>query len=128
MNAPLSTRPLSLLDTGYLALLAARASTDSRVAQQATLAQVGIGFHNTETGQYGWLQVTGAQVEGGEGQRATPFCFSGGSDAFEALAAAYPFNRLVREHRLTVEGDLRVCVQNWLLIHTLLQLTRKAAH
>ena len=29
--------------------------------------------------------------------------------------------------RFVVEGDLRACVQNWLLIHTLLQLTRKAA-
>ena len=29
--------------------------------------------------------------------------------------------------KFVVEGDLRACVQNWLLIHTLLQLTGKAA-
>jgi hypothetical protein len=128
MNAQSSHSPrASLLDPGYLARLAAHASADVGVAQQATLAQVCIGFHNHETGQRGWLEVNGSKVDADDGHRAAPFCFSGGTGAFEALAAAYPFNRLVREHRLVVEGDLRACVQNWLLIHAILQLTRKAA-
>jgi len=128
MNSPLSNPSgRSLLDAGRLVRLAAQASADEGVARQATLAQVCIGFHNHETGQRGWLEVNGAHVEAGNGQRAAQFYFSGGTDAFDALATGYPFNRLVREHRLVVEGDLRACVQNWLLIHTLLQLTRKAA-
>ena len=128
MNTPLADGlRRSLLDTGYLARLAAHASAEARVGQQATLAHLCIGFHNHETGQRGWLEINEQRAEAGNNLRAAPFYFTGGSDAFEALAAGYPFNRLVREHRLVVEGDLRACVQNWLLIHTLLQLTRKAA-
>jgi hypothetical protein len=30
---------------------------------------------------------------------------------------------LVRQHRLVVGGDLRACVQNWMLLYALTRLT-----
>ena len=39
------------------------------------------------------------------------------------LAQGFPFNRLVRQHRLVVGGDLRACVQNWMLLYALTRLT-----
>lgn len=115
-----------LLTAGFLAQLAARANDDAFVARQRLLANLQIGFRNSETGQTGCLRVTAAHIEAGEAARdadTPPFTFVGDTDAMRALAQGFPFNRLVRQHRLVVVGDLRRCVQNWLLIHAILRLT-----
>ncbi len=117
----MTTAPSSLLDEGYLPALARRAQADSFVARHRTLADLKIGFRHSETGQRAWIAVTPDTIEAGQAGDA-PFTFVGDESALQALAGGFPFNRLVRQHRLSVEGDLRACVQNWLLIHAVLRL------
>lgn len=111
----------SLLDDGFLPGLARRAQADDFVARHRTLADLKIGFRHSETGQSAWIAVTPQGI--GAGQAGTaPFTFVGDEAALQALASGFPFNRLVRQHRLSVEGDLRACVQNWLLIYAVMRL------
>ena len=127
----MSTPTPDLLAPGFLTQLAARATNDALVARQRLLANLQIGFRNSETGRTGWLHVTASQIEAGDAmdeQHAPPFTFVGDTDAMQALAQGFPFNRLVRQHRLVVVGDLRHCVQNWLLIYAILRLANTPEH
>lgn len=111
----------SLLAPGFLQQMARRVTSDDFVAQHRTLADVQIGFRDSETGQSAWIAVKQQSVEVGDVGRA-PFTFVGDTSAMRDLANGFPFNRLVRQRRLAVEGDLRACVQNWLLIYAVLRL------
>lgn len=110
-----------ILDDRFLQQLAQRAQSDAFVARHCTLADVTIGIRLSGSTDAVWLHVTSDQVESGRGDRST-FTFVGDEAALRDLSDGFPFNRLVRQHRLTVEGDLRHCVQNWLLIHAVLRL------
>lgn len=118
MNA-ISTR---FFDSKRLRALAAAASQDDFVARHSTLADVRMGFRNTETKESAWISVNESGVEADTGPAKAAFCFAGDTAAFADLCRGFPFNRLVRQHRLVVEGDLRGCVQNWLLIYALTRL------
>ncbi|MBS4001846.1 MAG: hypothetical protein KGZ91_00605 [Afipia sp.] len=106
----------------FLARLASAASGDSFVARHSTLAHVRIGFQESETGRKAWLLVDEGKVTSGSGAGAAEFTFVGDAGAFRTLASGFPFNRLVRQHRLSVEGDLRACVNEWLLIYAVTRL------
>ena len=114
----------TLFDPGFLQQIAQRAQVDDFVARHRTLADLKIGFRHSETGQAGWIAVTPQAINAGL-DGAAPFTFVGDASAMQDLANGFPFNRLVRQHRLSVEGDLRACVQNWLLIHAVLALCAK---
>jgi hypothetical protein len=81
------------------------------------------GSANTESGKQAWLEISETGVHTGLGDDAIDFYLDGAQDAFDDLGRGFPFNRLVRQHRLTVGGDLRACVQNWLLLYALTRLT-----
>ena len=114
---------LSLFDPAFLSAWAQRASADDFVRQHSVLADVCVALRNTETGEHIWLNVSEQNVQAGAGERQVPFWLEGDSEAFADLARGYPFNRLVRQHRLVVGGDLRACVQNWMLLYALTRLT-----
>lgn len=124
--APTGSAP-GLLDEGFLPALAQRAQGDGFVARHRTLADLKIGFHDSERGHSGWIAVTPQGCSAGVDNTA-PFRFVGDTAALRDLAAGLPFNRLVRQHRLNVEGDLRACVQNWLLIYAVLRLCAPGSH
>jgi len=113
------------------------AANDAFVARCAILADVRLGLRNTDNDQALWLAVTEPRqtpaplsetrsvlsVQGGPGLDHVAFYLEGPQDAFDDLVRGLSFNRLVRQHRLTVAGDLRCCVQNWLLLYALMRLT-----
>lgn len=113
----------SLFDPAVLAAWARRADADEFVRQHCVLADLCLALRNTQTGEQAWLAVREQDVQAGVGERAAPFWLEGDSDAFADLARGFPFNRLVRQHRLVVGGDLRACVQNWMLLYALTRLT-----
>jgi len=123
----MNTTP-NLFDPSVLAAWTRLATSDAFVARCAILADLRLGLRNTDSGQALWLSVTenSAQdhcVQGGFGRQDVAFYLEGPQDAFDDLARGLPFNRLVRQHRLTVGGDLRCCVQNWLLLYALMRLS-----
>ncbi len=108
----------------YLGRLALAGSADAFVRQHSTLAQLTAGFRDTTSGASAWISVVGNQVHAGTGNKNDElFCFEGDTGSFEDLRRGFPLNRLVRQHRLTVTGDLRACVQNWLLLYAITRLT-----
>lgn len=109
-------------DPAWLTALATAAAKDDFVAQHSTLAAFTIGFRNTESGETAWISVNDSAIDAGTNDTAAAFLFAGDTAAFSDLKDGFPFNRLVRQHRLSVEGDLRGCVQNWLLIYAILRL------
>jgi len=131
------TTSSDFFDPVVLAAWTRLAANDAFVARCAILADVRLGLRNTDNGQALWLAVTESRqvptppsetrrvlsVQGGSGLDHVAFYLEGPQDAFDDLARGLPFNRLVRQHRLTVEGDLRSCVQNWLLLYALMRLT-----
>jgi len=132
----MSTTP-NLFDPSVLAAWTRLASNDAFVARCAILADLRLGLHNTDSGQTLWVSVTETRqalnppsetqrllsVQSGPGLEHVAFYLEGPRDAFDDLVRGVPFNRLVRQHRLTVGGDLRRCVQNWLLLYALMRLT-----
>lgn len=104
-------------DPVFLARVAEAASRDAFVARHSTLADVRIGFQENGSKRQAWFSVAEGRVECGTGDGGATFQFVGGYDAFVSLAKGFPFNRLVRQHRLSVEGNLRACVNEWLLIY-----------
>lgn len=112
-----------LFDPAVLAAWTRLASADAFVARHAILADLRLGLRNTDSGQSIWLSVTDAGVQGGPGLDDVAFAFEGAQDAMDDLARGFPFNRLVRQHRLSVTGDMRRCVQNWLLVYAVTRLT-----
>lgn len=112
-----------ILEDQFLQQLAQRAQTDAFVAKHRLLADVRIGLRLADSAEAVWLHVTPEHIEAGRGNVA-PFTLVGDAATLRDLSSGFPFNRLVRQHRLTVEGDLRACVQNWLLIHAVLRLTQ----
>jgi hypothetical protein len=117
-----SNSSLDFFNEDFLACLASAASSDPFVARHSTLAHVRIGFHEKESGRKAWLSVDEGQVSSGAGEADAKFSFVGDAAAFQTLARGFPFNRLVRQNRLTVEGDLRACVKEWLLIYAVTRL------
>jgi len=117
-----STAGPDFFDPDFLVCLASAASADPFVARHSTLAQVQIGFQESGSGRSAWLSVDEGKVNSGAGESDAKFSFVGDADAFRSLAQGFPFNRLVRQHRLTVEGDLRACVKEWLLIYAVTRL------
>ena len=109
---------------GWLNALSIAASNDDFVARHSSLADLKMGFRNTETGEVAWIRVDEASITAGcdDPLIGTAFTFAGDTAAFDALRHGFPFNRLVRQHRLVVEGDMRNCVQNWLLIYAVTRL------
>ncbi|MFW7341004.1 hypothetical protein V0R37_05595 [Pollutimonas sp. H1-120] len=120
----------SFFCTDWLNALGVAASGDSFVAQHSVLASLKMGFRNTETKESAWISVDENRVTAGtEATSAVvAFTFLGDTAALEDLRRGYPFNRLVRQHRLVVEGDMRSCVQNWLLIYAVLRLAAGLEH
>lgn len=116
MSAALAASP-DFFDTDFLGRLARAASQDAFVARHSTLAHVRIGFQESSSGRQAWLSIDAGRVGAGRGDGGAAFSFVGDDSAFESLAQGFPFNRLVRQHRLQVEGDLRACVHEWLLIY-----------
>jgi hypothetical protein len=112
----------NLFDAATLDIWARRATDDAFVQRQRVLADLCLGLRNTDTGEQAWLVVLEDGVQAGTGTRATDFTLEGGQQAFDDLCCGFPFNRLVRQHRLTVAGNLRSCVQNWLLVYGLIRL------
>ncbi|OZI74869.1 hypothetical protein [Bordetella genomosp. 12] len=112
-----------LFEPRVLEAWAKMASSDAFVAKNAILADLRFGLRNADTDQAVWLAVEGEQVSSGTGLDSTAFAFEGRTDAFSELARGFPFNRLIRQHRLTIVGDMRRCVQNWLLIYAVTRLT-----
>jgi len=110
-------RTVDFFDPDFLGRVAAVASRDPFVARHSTLAHVRIGFAETGSARQAWLSVDEGKVGSGAGDGGAAFRFVGDADAFSELARGFPFNRLVRQHRLSVEGDLRACVKEWLLIY-----------
>lgn len=114
----------------WLNALGAAASNDRFVKRHSALASLKMGFRNTETKESAWISVDENRVTAGT--EATPaaasFTFLGDTAALEDLRRGYPFNRLVRQHRLVVEGDMRGCVQNWLLIYAIMRLASGLEH
>jgi len=98
------------------------AARDALVARHAILANLRLGLRNTDSDETLWLSVAETGIQGGLGLEHVAFYLEGPQDAFEDLVRGVPFNRLVRQHRLTVEGDLRCCVQNWLLLYAVMRL------
>lgn len=120
----MNTQASSFFSQGWLHALGVAASQDSFVAQHSALAALTMGFHNTETGESAWVSLDEARVTAGTDttSAAAAFTFAGDTAAFNDLRRGFPFNRLVRQHRLVVEGDMRCCVQNWLLIYAVTRL------
>lgn len=118
-----ASNTLNLFDPAVLVAWTRLASADAFVARQSVLADLRLGLRNTDSGETLWLAVTEAGVQGGPGLDGVAFHLEGAQDAFDDLGRGFPFNRLVRQHRLTVCGDLRRCVQNWLLLYALTRLT-----
>ncbi|KCB24572.1 hypothetical protein [Bordetella hinzii] len=119
------TRAPDLFDPAVLAAWTRLASDDAFVARHAILADLRLGLRNTSSGQALWLSADGKRVQGGPGLDGVAFTLEGPQDAFDDLARGFPFNRLVRQHRLTVGGDMRRCVQNWLLVYAITRLTAR---
>ncbi|MEJ2897106.1 hypothetical protein [Bordetella avium] len=117
------TSTLNLFDPAVLAAWTRLASHDAFLARHAILADLRLGLLNTDSGQALWLSISASGVQSGTGLGEAAFYLEGGQGAFDDLARGLPFNRLVRQHRLTVRGDLRRCVQNWLLLYALTRLT-----
>ena len=112
-----------LFDPAVLQVWAQRASADALVQRQSVLAQLRLGLRNSESGKQAWLEIAETGVHAGVGGDTVNFYLEGAQDAFDDLGRGFPFNRLVRQHRLTVGGDLRACVQNWLLLYAPTYLT-----
>uniref|UniRef100_UPI0033400D2E hypothetical protein n=1 Tax=Castellaniella defragrans TaxID=75697 RepID=UPI0033400D2E len=108
-------------DAEFLRQLEQRARDDAFVARHGTLANVRLGIRDSGSGEFVRLHVRadGLVIDR---QSDVSFTLVGDAGALQALSQGFPFNRLVRQHRLFVEGDLRSCVQNWLLIHAVLRL------
>lgn len=99
-----------------------RATKDPLVLRSATMARLLVGLRNTDSKhEAAWLAVTQNGVTAGVGDIKTDFCFAGPADAFADLFKGVPFNRLIRQHRLDVQGDVRSCVQNWLLLYAVMR-------
>ncbi|MCC2595855.1 hypothetical protein LKR43_05825 [Pusillimonas sp. MFBS29] len=114
---------------GWLQALGSAANHDSFVAQHSALATFNMGFRNTETGENAWIAFDEGRVTAGtDTTTAIAFTFAGDTAAFNDLHRGFPFNRLVRQHRLVVEGDMRSCVQNWLLIYAVTRLAAGLEH
>lgn len=120
----MSVQTSSFFSQDWLHALGVAASNDSFVAQHSALANFKMGFRNTETEENAWISLDENRVVAGtDTTPAVPtFTFAGDTATFNDLRLGYPFNRLVRQHRLTVEGDMRNCVQNWLLIYAVTRL------
>lgn len=116
---------ISLFSTDVLAAWSRLASTDEMVHQHSALADLDIGFRNTETSEQAWLQIDESGIYTGLGAHTVAFSLVGDTEAFTDLIHGFPFNRLIRQHRLFVEGDLRCCVQNWMLLYALTRLTKE---
>lgn len=116
---------LSLFSPQVLEAWVRLARADDLVRSNTVLADLTLGLRNTQTGEQIRWTIREQEVQAGVGEGAVAFWLEGDSDAFAALAAGFPFNRLVRQHRLVVGGDLRACVQNWMLIYALTRLTSR---
>lgn len=116
---------LSLFSPQVLEAWVGLARADDLVRSNTVLADLTLGLRNTQTGEQIRWTIREQDVQAGVGEGAVAFWLEGDSDAFAALAAGFPFNRLVRQHRLVVGGDLRACVQNWMLIYALTRLTSR---
>ncbi|MBP6019257.1 MAG: hypothetical protein KA735_07190 [Burkholderiaceae bacterium] len=118
----------AFFDAKYLAHLAQSASNDAFVKQHSVLADFTVGFRDTDSNVTAWIRVQEDQISAGLTDMPSAFCFEGSSASFDLLKNGTPFNRLVRQHRLTVTGNLRHCVQNWLLIYAITRLTATPEH
>lgn len=116
---------LSLFSPQVLEAWVRLACADDLVRSNTVLADLTLGLRNTQTGEQIRWTIREQDVQAGVGEGAVAFWLEGDNDAFAALAAGFPFNRLVRQHRLVVGGDLRACVQNWMLIYALTRLTSR---
>lgn len=112
----------NVFEPDILAAWTQLASQDTFVSRHSILADLRLGLRNTDTNEGLWLAVSESNVQGGSGLEDVAFYLEGTQSAFDDLARGLPFNRLVRQHRLTVRGDLRCCVQNWLLLYALTRL------
>lgn len=113
----------------WLRELAVAASKDSLVAQHNALTMLTMGFRNTETEESAWISLEENHIRAGlDATPAAAFTFVGDTATFNDLRRGFPFNRLVRQHRLIVEGDMRCCVQNWLLIYAVTHLAARLGH
>lgn len=101
--------------------LAAAASADEFVRRKSTFADLRIGLQS-ESGARAVLIVQGCDVSIDPDAGAADFVFEGDDAAFGDLRSGLAFNRLVRQHRLHITGDLRGCVQNWLLLYAIFRL------
>ena len=97
------------------------ATKDPLVRSSNTMANLLIGLHDTDLNLAAWLAVTETGVTGGTGHVKTDFCFVGSSSAFTDMLEGMPFNRLIRQHRLDIQGDVRSCVKNWLLLYAVMR-------
>lgn len=124
MMKPVDCHPL--FDEAVMRRWAQRATHDPLVVEHRTMANLRVGLQTTSgDGSKAWLHIDEAGVTAGLGDIRTHFDFVGENAAFDDLAQGFPFNRLVRQHRLDIQGDIRACVQNWLLLYAVM---RSSAH
>lgn len=110
------------LDAGRLEAMASRASESAEVARWSVFAFLTFGLLDADTGEAFWIRVENGKVTAGAGQADTRFTLSGGSAAWSELVAGMPVNRLLRQGKVSILGDARSCMQNWLLVYTVLSL------
>jgi len=115
----------SLFDQQTVAAWQQLAREDELVLRNTVLADLSLGLRNSQTGEQVWWSIREQGIEAGLGERPLVFWLEGDGSAFDDLARGFPFNRLVRQHRLTVCGDLRSAVQNWMLLYALTRLTKE---
>lgn len=125
----MSASPPGFFSADWLHDLSVAANQDSLVAQHSVLATLTMGFRNTETGQRACISLAKEHIKADLDSTSTAaFTFAGDTRAFDDLRRGFPFNRLVRQHRLIVEGDMRCCVQNWMLIYAVTRLAAQREH
>lgn len=110
------------LNVERLEAMASGASASAEVARRSVFAFLTFGLLDADTGETFWIRIEQGRATAGAGQADTRFVLAGSSAAWSELAAGMPVNRLLRQGKVSILGDARACMQNWLLVYAVLAL------
>ncbi|MCG5238325.1 hypothetical protein [Azospirillum doebereinerae] len=127
MTAPADTAAPAPFTGDFLPRLAGAVAQDAYFRDRCTAAHLTFGLRDTGSGASGWLRVDGPAVSAAAGPSDSRFTIEGDGAAWRDLLAGLPVNRLLRQHRMTVSGDIRSCVQNWLLVFAVTSAAQRLA-